>query len=535
MNSGSDVGAKLDQSHPNLLEAAEFGGAQAGLPVAQYVRMSTEFQCYSTENQMHAIATYARTHGMVIVRSFSDEGKSGLRTDRRPGLLNLLSVVQGGLADFKAVLVYDVSRWGRFQDTDESGYWEYICKRAGVRIHYCAESFVNDDSVYSALFKSIKRTMAAEYSRELSAKTFAGSCRLVELGYKQGGTPGYGLRRMLIDHEHRPKGILPYGARKSLQTDRVVLVPGPEEEQRIVQEIYRSFVEEGKKRSEIAADLNARGIGNGTNHPWSHFRIHEILTNPKYIGANVYARTSEKLMQRSVTIPESLWICREGAFPPIISTDLFYKARKLLKIRHNFPFPSDEKMLDQLRTLLSQRGKLSGRLIDQTPEMPNHCTFSRRFGGLTGAYEMLGYTQPRSVKKEAKAARVRCLNQFLSKLAAVGAMAEVNSKTGIIHVNENVRVWLAVSRCHNGRQHQWWIPRTSLAFDLMIMARLNIANDAVWDFYTFSKNEGLPKEWSLRQHNSPWLEVHRFDNLDQLCNMFRRKRVGGDHDAQGTE
>ncbi|MEO6246527.1 MAG: hypothetical protein ABIQ12_13930 [Opitutaceae bacterium] len=27
---------------------------------------------------------------------------------------------------------YDVSRWGRFQDADESGYYEYICKRAGI-------------------------------------------------------------------------------------------------------------------------------------------------------------------------------------------------------------------------------------------------------------------------------------------------------------------------------------------------------------------------------------------------------------------
>mgnify|MGYP006201013309 CR=1 FL=1 len=39
-----------------------------------------------------------------------------------------------------------------------------------------------------------KRAMAGEYSRELSAKVFAGQCRLIELGFRQGGPAGYGLR-----------------------------------------------------------------------------------------------------------------------------------------------------------------------------------------------------------------------------------------------------------------------------------------------------------------------------------------------------
>ena len=73
--------------------------------------------------------------------------------------------------------------------------------------------------------------MAGEYSRELSVKVFAGQCRLVELGYRQGGAAGYGLRRVLIDEHGNPKGDLSRGEQKSLQTDRVVLVPGPEQEQ----------------------------------------------------------------------------------------------------------------------------------------------------------------------------------------------------------------------------------------------------------------------------------------------------------------
>jgi DNA invertase Pin-like site-specific DNA recombinase len=195
--------------------------------------MSTEHQRYSTENQADALAKYAEERSMTIVRTYADDGKSGLNLEGRAGLLRLLSEVQNGQADFSAILVYDISRWGRFQDADESGYWEYVCKRAGVAIHYCAEQFANDGSLPSVILKNLKRTMAGEYSRELSVKVFAGQCRLIELGYRQGGPAGYGLRRLLIDEEHRPKEVLAPGHRKSLQTDRVTLVLGPEDEQKV--------------------------------------------------------------------------------------------------------------------------------------------------------------------------------------------------------------------------------------------------------------------------------------------------------------
>jgi hypothetical protein len=116
---------------------------------------------------------------------------------------------------------------GSFQDADESGYYEYICKRAGIAVHYCAEQFENDGSPTSNIIKSVKRSMAGEYSRELSTKVFQGACRLIQLGFKQGGAAGYGLRRMLIDQSGQPKGMLGRGEHKSLQTDRVVLTLGP--------------------------------------------------------------------------------------------------------------------------------------------------------------------------------------------------------------------------------------------------------------------------------------------------------------------
>ena len=201
---------------------------------AQYVRMSTEHQQYSTENQSNALREYAEKRGVEIVRTFCDSGKSGLRLDGRDALKEMLRAVQNGSADFDTILVYDVSRWGRFQDADESAYYEYMCKSQGISVQYCAEQFENDGSPVSTIVKGVKRAMAGEYSRELSKKVFAGQCNLVEKGFRQGGPAGFGLRRMLIDQAGKPKSELKPGEEKSLQTDRVVLVPGPAVGSRVI-------------------------------------------------------------------------------------------------------------------------------------------------------------------------------------------------------------------------------------------------------------------------------------------------------------
>jgi DNA invertase Pin-like site-specific DNA recombinase len=145
--------------------------------------MSTDRQVYSTAHQRARLQQQAHQLGLVVVAEYLDRGKSGLTIKGRPEISRLLADVLSGGAEFSAVLVYDVSRWGRFQDVDEVAHYEYICRRAGIRVIYCAEQFDDDGSPLSGLLKSIKRTMAAEYSRELSAKVFAAQCRLTEMGF----------------------------------------------------------------------------------------------------------------------------------------------------------------------------------------------------------------------------------------------------------------------------------------------------------------------------------------------------------------
>src|ERR1700720_567903 len=175
------------------------------IPAAQYLRMSTEHQQYSLENQSVAIQRYAESHNFEVIQTYSDAARSGIGLKQRIGLQQLLKTVVSGTSIYRAILVYDVSRWGRFQDTDEAAHYEFLCKSSGVPVHYCAETFANDGTLPSLIMKTLKRTMAAEYSRELGVKVLAGQKRLAGLGFKQGGMPGYGLRRMLISSERASK------------------------------------------------------------------------------------------------------------------------------------------------------------------------------------------------------------------------------------------------------------------------------------------------------------------------------------------
>jgi DNA invertase Pin-like site-specific DNA recombinase len=133
------------------------------IPAARYLRMSTERQQYSFLNQAELMAKFAQRHRFCVIKTYEDQAKTGLSFRRRLGLQMLIKDVVSGLASYKAILVYDVSRWGRFQDIDEAAHYEFLCKAAGIPVHYCAEPFSNDLGLPNLIMKSLKRVMAAEY------------------------------------------------------------------------------------------------------------------------------------------------------------------------------------------------------------------------------------------------------------------------------------------------------------------------------------------------------------------------------------
>lgn len=472
-----------------------------------------------------------QTQGLSIVKRFIDCGKSGLTLAGRVALRELLGIVESGQADFETILVYDVSRWGRFQDADESGYYEYVCKRAGVYVHYCAEQFQNDGSLSSSLLKTLKRSMAGEYSRELSVKVFAGQCRLIELGYRQGGHAGFGLRRQLVDRENRPKGLLELREQKSQQTDRVILVPGPEEEVSLVRDIYESFTVDRRSEREIADLLNERGVASDLDRPWSKGTIHQLLTNPKYVGANVYNRHSFKLKKKRVANPMEMWIRRDQAFEAIVPINDFVRAQEIIEARHNRL--ADDEMLEQLRSLLQRVGTLSGVLIDEDEGTASSSAFRSRFKSLHRAYSLIGYKPERDFSYIEANQRLReqyrqHWDSIVSRLRLGGAMVE-STADGLLRINGEFSTSLVLARCQESISggHRWLIRlEASLHPDVTIAARLKPNNTGVLDYYLLPGLDHLSKKLALKEENSFSLDVYRFDDLEFFMSLGRRRALG---------
>jgi len=498
---------------------------------AAYVRMSTEHQQYSTNNQMDVILEYAARRGMEIVRKYSDEGKSGLNIQGRDSLGLMISDVQGKTANFTCILVYDVSRWGRFQDADESAYYEYICRRAGISVHYCAEQFENDGSPVSTIVKGVKRAMAGEYSRELSSKVFQGACRLIQMGFKQGGTAGYGLRRMLIDQNGQHKGVLKIGEQKSLQTDRVILVRGPEEEVAAVQWMYDAFVQQGLQESEIAKSLNARGLITDFGREWNRATVHQVLTNEKYIGNNVYHRTSFKLKKKHVNNPPDRWIRTEGAFEGIVDPTIFFAAQGII-IERSRKFTNEE-MLEKLRGVLQQRGRISGILIDECDDMPSSAAFRHRFGSLVAAYSLIGYTPQTDygfieVNRRLRRQHPAIVAEVIAQIEAMGGSVTTHEQTDLLIVNREFRASIVLCRHQTTmRGSSRWIIRLdeSLRPDITVAVRMDTMNEGIQDYYLLPAIDMTWEKLRIAEDNGIYLDAYRFQTLDFFFHMTARTTI----------
>ncbi len=502
--------------------------ARPSVPAAEYVRMSTEHQRYSTDNQSAVIRTYAMQRGYDVVRTYADEGKSGLNLGGRAALQKLLADIESGNADYKALLVYDVSRWGRFQDPDEAASYELRCRRAGVAVHYCAEQFENDGSIGSSIIKTVKRAMAGEYSRELSVKVFGGQANLIRLGFRQGGAAGFGLRRILIDEHGHPKTTLVRGEHKSIATDRVILVPGPDDEVRIVQEVYHRFVNDRQSEADIAKLLNARGILSDLGRPWTRGTVHQLLINEKYIGNNVWARTSFKLKHQHVRNDPSEWIRSDGVFEALVDKELFDRAQELISAR-SFRL-SDERMLELLQSILDRNGYLSGIIIDEADGAPSSSSFRTRFGSLLRAYALVGFAPDRDYRyletnKRLRTLHPRIVSDVITGVCEAGGNVAQNPTNDLLTINGEYTASIVIARCFQtaAGSLRWKLRLdTALRPDITVAVRMEEANESSRDYYLLPRLDMYDAVLRLAEYNGLSLDAYRFDALDAFYQMAAR-------------
>ncbi len=500
---------------------------ETALKAAQYVRKSTtEHQRYSIENQKAAIQTYAASRNIEIVQTYADAGKSGLKVGNRNALKQLLLDVQSGGACYRAILVYDVSRWGRFQDADESAYYEYACKRAGIAVHYCAELFDNDGTPLSALLKGIKRTMAGEYSRELGVKVFAGQRNIVQRGFRLGSRAGYGFRRMLVDAAGRPKQLLKPGERKSISTDRVILVPGPVNERKVVRWIFMMFAR-GTYETAIARLLNQRRVPNGLNTPWNDLLVRRIVANPKYTGENVWNRSTQRLGQTVRKNPPSEWIRSAIRFEGIIGRRLFDRAQDIIaKRRERVP---NEEILNRLRKLLKKHGRITLRLIDADKNLPSSSGVFWRFGGVSKAYRLIG-VKPRwsiawvEVNQRLRDLRSKAVENVRRMLEARGDNVALKraGRNAALLLNNQETVYFILTRCRTGR---WGGPQWRIRLDknagagAAVVLCMDKANEGIDAYYFFPSTDLLLNQREMKEKDLPDLDRYRIPRLSALYTL----------------
>jgi Recombinase len=368
--------------------------------------------------------------------------------------------------------------------------------------------------------------MAGEYSRELSAKVFAALIRNAKKGFRVGGRPGFGLRRMLISRDGTRRELAA-GEWKSVINERVVLSLGPELEQQWVREIFRMYVSGRFSMQDIADELNRQGVPFPQGGKmWNHRNVSRVLTHPKYEGTAIYNRKSSKLRGPKKATPESEWVVLQNAFPAIVDAETFERAQQTRRSR--VWNPSDEEVLAPLKRLLSIHGKLSSSLLRGEPSALSADGYRERFGALTKAFSLVGYESPRKAGA--------CTRAAIQRLR-VGLMSQmVQTFPNNVSVHSRGPIQRNCLRLKNGRKiavrvcrskpvgilgHVWILHPPGCDKGLIsLVAGATADNKAIEAFYI------LPPFSSARQvqlsANHEWLKKGiRLSSLDRFCSELR--------------
>ncbi len=492
---------------------------------AMYIRMSTELQVESPENQERGIRSYAAQYGIEIIKTYADLGVSGINTEKREQFQTMIDDVEQGRSAFNIVLYLDESRWGRFVDSREADYHRMRLERKNVLCQSCEKPLTLTSNIADRIMTLLRDESASDYCRQLSQKVWAGQCNLVSKGFRQGGVAGFGLRRMLLDEAGRPKQELAMGQRKSLLTERVILMPGSDEDCRIVLWIYDQFIA-GISETDIATQLNAQGVQTHFGRPWSRGTVCEVLTNEKYVGNNLFNRTSGKMKSRAKPNPESEWVRKERAFEPVVDMERFYTVQGIYRERNKKT--TDEELLQGLRDLYARQGRLSALIIDEADFLPPCSLIRNRFGGLLRVYQMIGYTPKRDYQYVAINQRLRALHaEIVTDVVRdienlCGRKIPIDPESCMLELNHNLFISVVISRCFTTPAgiRRWKIRFDSgLRPDVTVAVRMDIHNEAIQDYYILPALEFSDGQLKLSEDNAGFLDGFRTDTLDYLLKL----------------
>ena len=284
-----------------------------------YLRKSTDLQETSLEQQKEKILQFAREHSIAIIEFFAEEA-CGESVEGRPQFRKMIERCKSD-EDFQYVFIYDMSRWGRFENPKEAVYWEVEVEKAGRKIVFISEGF-KEDNIGTSITNFVKSAEASEYLKNIRRQTIRGMIYNAKRGFWMGGRPPYGYDRAIVEKGNIIE-ILPEGKQKNIKDQKIKLVIN-KQQAKVIRTIFVMFTKQGLSVHSIATHLNQSHYAPPRGRMWTKSSLWRMLHNEAYVGTLVYNRENvHKRNGRHKYNPKEQWVVVKNAHGPIIPMELW--------------------------------------------------------------------------------------------------------------------------------------------------------------------------------------------------------------------
>jgi len=244
-----------------------------------YLRKSTDLQETSLEQQREKVLEFARQHSVRVIEIFAEEA-CGENVEGRPEFRRMIEFCKSN-EDFEYVFVYDISRWGRFENPKEAVYWEVEVERAGRKVVFISEGF-KEDNIGTSISNFVKSAEASEYLKNIRRQTVRGMMYHANKGFWMGGRPSYGYDRAIIEGD-KVIEVLREGKQKNIKDQKIKLIIN-QGQAKAVKIIFIMFAKQGLSVHSIVTYLNNQSqFMPARGRLWSKSSIWRILHNEAYI------------------------------------------------------------------------------------------------------------------------------------------------------------------------------------------------------------------------------------------------------------
>lgn len=280
------------------------------LRCATYSRVSTEKeeQAASLVNMTDDFREYVtRQPKWSLVKSYVDDGKSGLTTRKREDFLKLLAA--GASGEYDLLITGEISRFGR--NTMEGLQNIKYLKDRGIPVIFLYDDLNTYDPDCDIQIQQ-KLVDAENESHKISKRVKRGHAKSIQKGHVLGnGMWGYKKEKckLVVDEATAP----------------------------IVRKIFELYATNEYSMKEIEQVIWDLGYRNSKGHRLSHTTMANIIQNPKYKGyyAGGKVKVIDLYSKRQKFLPEDEWVMYkdEETVPALVSEELWEKANEVFRRR----------------------------------------------------------------------------------------------------------------------------------------------------------------------------------------------------------